>query len=258
MPPASRESPEAGLDFGGLMAWEGAMTDDFEDHCWRDVVPPEMLATYAPYRRETFVGPRPALLAIDLYNFVYRGDPAKAPHELADEFPNSCGRFAWEAVEPTKRLFAACRKAGLPIVYLTSSVRKNRVRSTNRQVGYDVGEDMFDIHPAFTPEPGDILIRKERASAFHSTPLVAHLTRLGVNSLIVCGESTSGCVRASVVDAYSYGYHIAVAEECVFDRAELTHKINLFDMHHKYADVMRLDAIVSHLENSESAVQAAE
>ena len=234
------------------------MARDFEDHCWKDVVSPEILRTYEPYRRETYVGDRPALLAIDLYNFVYRGDPAKEPHELAAEFPNSCGRYAWESIEPTKRLFAACRAAGLPIVYLTGSIRKGRVRATNRQTGYDVGDDMMDIHPAFTPQDGDILIRKERASAFHSTPLVAHLTRLGVSSLIVCGESTSGCVRASVVDAYSYGYHVAVAEECVFDRSELSHKVNLFDMHHKYADVMVLDDIVAHLEKSYPAQQAAE
>ena len=91
------------------------------------------------------------------------------------------------------------------------------------------------------------MIRKERASAFHSTPLIAHLTRLGISSLIVCGESTSGCVRASVVDAYSYGYHVTVAEECVFDRSQLTHKMNLFDMHHKYADVMHTDEIVDHI-----------
>ena len=110
-------------------------------------------------------------------------------------------------------------------------------------------DDMLDIHPAFAVEDGDILIRKERASAFHSTPLVAHLTRLGVSSLIVCGESTSGCVRASVVDGYSYGYHMTVAEECVFDRSQTTHKINLFDMHHKYADVMVLEDIIHHLEH---------
>ena len=72
-------------------------------------------------------------LAIDLYNFVYRGDPAKYPEELVDEFPNSCGKFAWDAVEPTKKLFAACRTAGLPIIYLTGSVRKGRVgRRTGR------------------------------------------------------------------------------------------------------------------------------
>ncbi len=231
---------------------------DFEDHCWRDVMSPHLLKIYEPYRRELFVGPRPALLAIDLYNFVYRGDPGKFPHELVDEFPNSCGKFAWDAIEPTRSLFAACRKAGLPVLYVTGSVRKGRVRSTNRQTGYDTGDDMMDIHPAFTPLEGDVVIRKERASAFHSTPLVAHLTRLGVSSLIVCGESTSGCVRASVVDAYSNGYHVTIAEECVFDRSELSHKVNLFDMHHKYADVMTLEEITIHLEETFPTAQAAE
>lgn len=234
------------------------MARDFEDHCWKDVVSPDVLRIYEPYRRDVYVGERPALLAIDLYNFVYRGDPTKYPEELVDEFPNSCGKFAWDAVEPTKKLFAACRAAGLPIIYLTGSVRKGRVRSTNRQTGYDVGDDMMDIHPAFAPQDGDIVILKERASAFHSTPLVAQLTRLGVNSLIVCGESTSGCVRASVVDAYSYGYHATIAEECVFDRSEISHKINLFDLHHKYADVMVLDDIVAHLEQTYPSAQAAE
>ena len=234
------------------------MARDFEDHCWEDVVSPEILKVYEPYRRDVYVGDRPALLAIDLYNFVYRGDPTKYPHELCDEFPNSCGKFAWDAVEPTKRLFATCRAAGLPIIYLTGSVRKGRVRSTNRQTGYDVGDNMMDIHPAVEPGPGDIVIRKERASAFHSTPLAAHLTQLGVSSLIVCGESTSGCVRASVVDGYSYGYHMTIAEECVFDRSELSHKVNLFDLHHKYADVMVLDEILSHLEQKYPAAEAAE
>ncbi|MFT5488669.1 MAG: maleamate amidohydrolase, partial [Alphaproteobacteria bacterium] len=216
------------------------MARDFEDHCWKDVVSSEELEIYKHYERDVYVGERPALLAIDLYNFVYRGDPTKYPHELAVEFPNSCGKFAWDAVEPTKKLFAACRAAGMPIIYLSGSTRKNRVRSTNRHIEPGTGDDLLDIHPAFAVQDGDILIRKERASAFHSTPLVAHLTRLGVSSLIVCGESTSGCVRASVVDAYSYGYHVTVAEECVFDRSQLTHKMNLFDMHHKYADVMVL------------------
>ncbi|MDE0794821.1 MAG: isochorismatase family protein [Alphaproteobacteria bacterium] len=234
------------------------MARDFEDHCWKDVVSPEELEIYKHYERDVYVGERPALLMIDLYNFVYRGDPTKYPHELAHEFPNSCGKFAWDAVEPTKKLLAACRAAGMPIIYLSGSKRKNRVQSTNRHIESGVGDDMLDIHPAFAVQDGDIMIRKERASAFHSTPLIAHLTRLGISSLIVCGESTSGCVRASVVDAYSYGYHVTVAEECVFDRSQLTHKMNLFDMHHKYADVMVLEDIVQHLEQTHPAAQAAE
>ena len=94
------------------------------------------------------------------------------------------------------------------------------------------------------------MIVKERASAFYGTPILAELNRMGIGSLIICGESTSGCVRASAVDAYSAGYHVSIAEECVFDRSILSHKINLFDLHHKYADVMPLSDIVSHLEDS--------
>ena len=88
-----------------------------------------------------------------------------------------------------------------------------------------------------------MVIFKERASGFFGTPLVAHLTQLGCDSLIVCGESTSGCVRASCVDGYSLGYHVSVVEECVFDRSPLSHKVNLFDMHHKYTDVMKLEEV---------------
>jgi maleamate amidohydrolase len=77
--------------------------------------------------------------------------------------------------------------------------------------------------------------------------LVAHLTQSGVQTVIICGESTSGCVRASAIDAYSHGFHVVVVEECCFDRNRLSHKVNLFDMHHKYADVMGVDEVVEHL-----------
>ena len=107
--------------------------------------------------------------------------------------------------------------------------------------------DDYDIYREFTPQDSDIVIRKQRASVFQGTPLVSHLTMLGVSSLIVCGESTSGCVRASCVDAYSNGFHVSLVEECTFDRAELTHKVNLFDLHHKYIDVMHVDEVIAHL-----------
>ena len=202
---------------------------------------------YKPYHRKTYVGPRPALLAIDLYNLVYRGG-AKLPHELAGEFPSSCGKYAWDAIEPTKKLFAAARAAGLPVFYTAAMAGDGHVHATNRQVGVGTTDDDYAIHEAFAPQPGDILIYKERASAFFGTPLIAHLTKLGISSLIICGESTSGCVRASTVDAYSHGFHSTVVEECVFDRSLLSHKVNLFDLHHKYADVMGLDEVAGHLE----------
>jgi len=224
------------------------MARDFEDHCWQDIVSPELLKIYQHYRRDVFVGARPALLAIDLYNLVYRGGN-KPPHEISGEFPSTCGEYAWAAIEPTKRLFAAARAANLPIFYTTAALGPGRVVATNRQAGLDDGgDDTYDIFEAFTPQPDDMVIVKERASGFYGTALVAYLTKLGIDSLIVCGESTSGCVRASTVDGYSNGYHMTVVEECVFDRSELSHKVNLFDLHHKYADVMGIEEVAAHLE----------
>jgi maleamate amidohydrolase len=217
----------------------------FEDHCWKDIVTPEILETYTPYHRQTYIGQRPALLAIDLYNLVYEGGP-KYPHELVNDYRSSCGIYAYNAIEPTQELFALARSLKIPIFYTTSETRKevnpDKVSATNRQPA-KVNEEAFKIREEFKPEPGDIVIYKERASGFFGTPLVAHLTQKGIDSLIVCGESTSGCVRASCVDAYSFGYHVSIVEECVFDRSILSHKVNLFDLHHKYADVMTLEEV---------------
>jgi len=228
-----------------------ASVDRFEDHCWRDVIPEADITLYAGWRRETFVGPRPALLAIDLYNLVYRGGE-HSPYELNERYPNTCGIYAHRAIAPTKRLFAAARAAGLPVFYSTTDLRPNNrppgAVATRRQRVIQPRPDDYAIHEAFAPQSADIVIYKQRASAFQGTPLFSHLSLLGIQSLIVCGESTSGCVRASVVDAYSNGFHVALVEECTYDRAELTHKVNLFDLHHKYADVMHLDEVVAHLD----------
>src|SRR5437016_2034904 len=101
------------------------MSDDFEDHCWKDVITPDVLQVYSSYRRKVFVGARPALLAVDLYDVVYRGGP-RPPAELANTHPNSCGEYAFAAIEPTKRLLAAARRAGLPIFYSTAASFRTR------------------------------------------------------------------------------------------------------------------------------------
>ena len=227
-----------------------ASIEKFNEHCWKDVIPEADLRLYSGWRRETFVGPRPALLAIDLYDLVYRGGP-RSPIEINDQYPNTCGIHAHRAIEPTKQLFATARRAGLPIFYCTQDTHPNnrpRGAVSTRNQRPRPGPDAFAIYREFMPEPSDVVIWKQRASAFSGTPLFSHLSLLGVSSLIVCGESTSGCVRASVVDAYSNGFHVSLVEECTFDRAELTHKVNLFDLHHKYVDVMHLEEVVAHLD----------
>jgi maleamate amidohydrolase len=229
------------------------MSSDFEDHCWKDLVDQEILEIYESYHRETFIGPNPALLVIDLYNRAYAGGPGPVA-EANRKSPGACGDNAWNAITPTVQVIAAARKAGIPVAYCTGSVRDGRIQSTFRSETERRPEaDDLEIKQEFAPQPGDIVVRKERASAFYGTPLSAQLRMLGVQSLIAFGESTSGCVRASVVDGYSDGFKMTVAEECTFDRSWLSHKVNLFDLHHKYADVMHVEQILAHLEELAAA-----
>jgi nicotinamidase-related amidase len=227
------------------------MIDPFEDHCWQDVVPADVLELYRHYQRDLYVGERAALVAIDLYEMAYDGGD-RPVSEVAKTYPSSCGEYAWKAIAPTQRVFAAARAVGLPIFYSTSETRPDAkpaaIRATQRRMS-ETSERDFAIRPEFAPQPGDTIIRKPRASAFYGTPLTAHLTQLGITSLVMFGESTSGCLRASAVDAYSAGYHVTLVEECCYDRSLISHKINLFDLHHKYADVMHVADVVAHLES---------
>jgi maleamate amidohydrolase len=232
------------------------MTHDFEDHCWQDVIPADELEIYRTFfgREVSGLGPKPALIAIDLYKKVYRGGPGPVV-EINKSHRGACGDNAWNAIEPTVKLFSAARAAGLPVIYTTGS-GSNTVSATNRQrTGEPVG-DGFDIYEEFAPHAEDLVIVKQRASGFFGTPLTAHLHMMGVESLILCGESTSGCLRASVVDGFSNGYHVVVAEECCFDRSLLSHKLALFDLHHKYADVLHLDDVLAALESMAGRVAA--
>ena len=110
----------------------------------------------------------------------------------------------------------AARRAKLPIFYCTQDHRANNRPAgaiSTKRPPIDIQPGDYDIHDAFKPQPQDILIYKQRASIFQGTPLFSHLSLLGIQSLIVCGESTSGCVRASAVDGYSSGFHVSLVEE---------------------------------------------
>jgi maleamate amidohydrolase len=158
------------------------MSDDFEDHCWKDIITPDVLQVYSSYRRKVFVGASPALLAVDLYDVVYRGGP-RPPAELANTHPNSCGEYAFAAIEPTKRLLAAARRAGLPIFYSTGDTRAESrpgLVTATKRAKPPVDPADYAIRPEFKPQPQDVVITKQRASVFFGTPLVAHLTQLGV------------------------------------------------------------------------------
>lgn len=204
----------------------------------------------AGYGRRDTPGQRPALIVIDVtYGFVGR---TRLPIlESIATYPNSCGEAGWDAVGPIESVLAAARRAAAP-VYFTGGFTEQFARHAGRwrekhPRALAQPNDAHEIVAELRPAEDDIVIRKTKPSAFHGTPLVGALIDAGVDTLIVAGCTTSGCVRATVVDAFSYGFHTIVAEEGVFDRGRLTHAVNLFDMDQKYANVMSAEAVVAYL-----------
>lgn len=208
---------------------------------------------------------RPALLLIDLYRWAFGDEPLPLV-EAVRTWPGSCGLAAWNALPHIQSLLAECRQAGIPVVHVTSSKdiprrSKNVPRHSTPDPAtdpeaFDRYQRRYEIIDEVAPVDGELVIRKAAPSAFCGTPLLACLNYLDADTLIVAGESTSGCVRAAVVDARSYGYSVIVPEECVFDRHEASHAMNLFDMDQKYADVLRLDAVISSVRKHESSQEA--
>lgn len=105
----------------------------------------------------------------------------------------------------------------------------------------------YDFVAEVAPRENDILLPKKHPSAFFGTPLASYLVNFGVDTLIVTGCTTSGCVRGSVVDGFAYNWRITVPHDAVYDRSAVSHAVNLFDMSYKYADVMSTDDVLGRL-----------
>jgi maleamate amidohydrolase len=206
------------------------------------------------HRRIGF-GDKPALLLIDLYRWVF-GDNPEPLLEGIKIWPGYCGLAAWNAIPHIQTLLKSARDAGIPVVHMTGldhsgvegwSARRSPPPEESSPQAQDRRKRRYDIIDEVAPLPGEAVLRKSSPSAFWGTPLVGHLNSLGVDTIIACGESTSGCVRASVVDGCTYRYRMTVVEECVFDRHQAAHAINLFDMDQKYADVLPLAEVLEYL-----------
>lgn len=204
----------------------------------------------AGFGRPTGLGKKPALLIIDVqYRTV--GTQRLPFWEAIKEFPTSCGEVAWDAVGNIARLLALFRAKGWPVLYPYVSPKQ----------GFDAGR-LSDKVPAImgiaakgyefvaeiAPGEKDILVPKKHPSAFFGTPLASYLINTGADTLIVTGCSTSGCVRGTVVDGFAYNFRVMVPQDAVFDRSEVSHAVNLFDMSEKYADVMPTDDILTALD----------
>lgn len=225
---------------------------DAAAHCWDDVLGEEERLVAGNYETRRPLGTRPTLLMIDCYAKVF-GDRPQPLHEAILEWPATCGLNAWAALSPLEQLLGGAREAGVPVIHTTGEARQGSRLGAATQRGRRPGEDDlagYGFMPSLAPVDGELVARKGRASAFFGTPVSTWLRQLDADTLVVAGESTSGCVRASVVDAYSHGLKVVVAEEATFDRSTLSHKVNLFDMNLKYASVLHLDEVLTYLSAS--------
>ena len=219
---------------------------------WTGIIPEEEERRYkaAGFGGAGSVGRRAGLLIIDVqYRTV--GTQRKPYWEAIEEYPTACGEDGWRAVDRIALLLAAFRTRGLPVLY-PHVAPKNLDTDGGRLaekipsiMGIDAAGYRFVEEVA--PVPGDVLLPKKHPSAFFGTPLVSHLIDLGVDTLFVTGCTTSGCVRASVADAFAYNFSVVVPEECVYDRGPTSHAVNLWDMNAKYADVMPLAEAIAKL-----------
>lgn len=203
-------------------------------------------------RRAGF-GERPALLVIDV-NYNFCGDKPEPILRSIERWPHSCGEEAWAAIRVIQRLLTACRAKRLPVFYSTNDFRSDgfdlggwslKAGRINEDIVRDV--DGNAIVAEVAPLAGDILVRKQKPSVFHGTPLLDYLITLKVDSVIFVGTTTSGCVRAAVIDAFSYNFRCTIAEDGCFDRSIASHAINLCDMNAKYGDVLPSEEIIDYV-----------
>lgn len=194
------------------------------------------------YRKQNFgnasgIGKHSALILVDFVNGFVDAQQFGGPHIAA-------------AVESTIPLLAAFRQAGLPVVhtrvvFADDGANKNvfcvKVPPLLQLTEHANGSQ---IVPQLTPIKGELVLRKTSASAFFSTGLSEWLHLRGVDTAVIVGCTTSGCIRATVVDAMQFNFSTIVIEDCVGDRAMGPHLANLFDMRQKYADVMTRDAFL--------------
>lgn len=149
-----------------------------------------------------------------------------------------------EAVRQTVDVLAAARRKGVLVIYtrviynpsgIDGGIFVQKVPVLRTLVE---GEPLAEIVPELPPARADVILNKQYASAFFGTSLAAMLTAQGVDTVIITGCSTSGCVRATAVDGMQHGFRVIVPRECVGDRRAEPHEANLFDIHSKYGDVI--------------------
>jgi nicotinamidase-related amidase len=192
------------------------------------------------FGRSVGLGERPALLVIDLINAFT--DPE-----------TDLGSDVSDVVEQTARLLAAFRDHDLPRYFTTVAYEESYgdagqfIEKVPALRELRLGTDAVEVDDRLAPEGDERVVLKKYASAFFGTDLGTELTTQRVDTLVLAGVTTSGCIRATAVDSLQHGYRTIVPADAVGDRAEGPHHANLFDIDAKYGDVVTTDTVLDHL-----------
>lgn len=195
------------------------------------------------------LGSRPAVLVVD-FSCGFTDPECALGADMSAE------------VEATRRLLDAGRAKGLPVIFTTIGYEPSLkdgglwLQKVPSLGDLQIGGRWVEIDPRLEPREDETIVLKKGASAFFGTNLPAILVSQGVDSVILCGATTSGCIRATAIDLLQYGYPTLVPRECVADRAQAPHEANLFDINAKYADVVPLDDVLEYVATVPGAVGA--
>jgi maleamate amidohydrolase len=221
---------------------------------WRSAIPAEELELYelAGFGRASGFGERPAIAVIDVQYRTVGDEPLPIRESIARHYRTSCGEAGWDAVAGIERLLAAAREQGVPVIY--PYVAPKTAIDTGRTGEkipslMEVPERGYAFVEEIAPREGDLLIPKRHPSAFFGTPLASYLIDMHVDTLLLTGCTTSGCVRATAADSFAYNFRTGVVEECVYDRSPTSHAVNLFDIDSKYADVVALSRALEYVDS---------
>lgn len=214
-------------------------------HIWDDLLSEQdrQVITKAGYDEEGAsswesrgLGENPMVLVIDMQRLVVGEDVPIL--EAIEEYRTAMGEIAWDAIDHIEPFLAVAREHGVPVSY-------TRVVPSSYD---DPDHADLDIVEPVAPREGETVIDKSYASAFYGTDLLSRLVRGDHDSVIIVGNSTSGCVRATAIDAQQNGFDVILPQECLFDRVQASHKVALLDLWMKYAEVMERADVEAYIE----------
>jgi maleamate amidohydrolase len=167
--------------------------------------------------------------------------------------PVGGGEHLRRAVTNTAKLLEVARRKNIPVIYFVVTYREDKKDMGLWPMKLPVlaeckeGSKWVEVSPEIAPAPGDLVMAKKMPSVFFGTGLLNYLVSNGIDTNIITGTVTSGCVRASIIDSFSHGFRTIVVEDCCGDQSEEPHRANLTDVNNRYADVVSLEECIEHI-----------